>query len=307
VLAMLLFSPYRGLFFTSPVLLVSIAALAAMWLARRERPLVALVAGVTAFLLLVNASFNGWDGGWTAVPRYLGPAMALLAVPLAVAFDRWRALASGLFAVSLLVQLLLVTVDPQVPIGDIAMSGRSIRAVVAVDPITRYVLPLFLEGHAWPLLDESIDEAAARSAKVAAARGESPAEIDRKAAGLRRDLRARIEGGGAAPFPLAGVTGPVSANPIGIYEGDYYQLFPAGSPQADGNSFNLGEWIFPKSRLSLLPFLLVIGALVALFFQSDDEAGASTPAHASTAAPPGRAAAGAGTPDATRGSRKRKR
>ena len=54
----------------------------------------------------------------------------------------------------------------------------------------------------------------------------------------------------------------MSANPIGIYEGGYGFVFPLGSSQAKWNSFNLGEFIFPQMRLSLLPFLLVWAALI---------------------------------------------
>ncbi|MFN2426192.1 MAG: hypothetical protein ABR587_07065 [Candidatus Binatia bacterium] len=270
VLLLLLFSPFRGLFFTSPVLLAAVAALVVLWRRPPARATCALIAAVAAFLLLVNASFNGWDGGWTAVPRYLGPAMALLAVPLVVAFDRWRALTLGLAAVSLAMQFLLTAVDPQVPIGDVGTAGVPVSEVFLIDPTTRYALPLFLSGRAWPLLDESIEEAVARAARTAASRKVGAAGIEARSAQLRADLRARVERGDGAPFPLAGVSGPVSANPIGVYEGYYYRLFAAGSPEAAGNSFNAGEIIFPQSRLSLLPLLLLGGALVALLFQRDD-------------------------------------
>lgn len=266
VLALLLVSPFRGLFFTSPVLLASVAALVRMWRLGERRALVALVATVTGFLLLVNASFNGWDAGWTAVPRYLGPAMALLALPLAFAFDRWRAPTAALAAVAFTVQLLLTAVDPQVPIGDVGTAGTPVSEVFFVDPMTRYVVPLFTSGQAWPMLDDEIEEAVARASRVAARRGEAAAEIERKAARLRTELRARVDGGDGSLLPLAGVAGPVSANPIGVYEGFYYRLFPAGSPQARGNAFNLGELVFPRSRWSLLPLLVVGAALLALLF-----------------------------------------
>ena len=56
---------------------------------------------------------------------------------------------------------------------------------------------------------------------------------------------------------IALVTGPVSANPIGIYEGWYARVFPPRSHQARWNSFNAGEFLFPESRWSLLPLLLI--------------------------------------------------
>jgi len=284
VLLLLLFSPFRGLFFTSPVLLAAVAGVVVLAKARSTRPLGVLIAGVTAFLLLVNASFNGWDGGWTAVPRYLGPAMGLLAIALVVAFDRWRAIACGLAAISFAMQMLLTVVDPQVPIGDVGTAGVPVSDVFTIDPTTRYVLPLFLHGRAWPMLDESVEQAVARAAKVASSRGEPAAEIEAKSTKLRGDLRERIEQGEGSPFPLGGVAGPVSANPIGVYEGYYYRLFPAGSEQAAGNSTNAGESIFPQSRLSLLPLLLLGGALLALLFQSDNETSTAAASRAPSAA-----------------------
>ncbi len=298
VLALLLFSPFRGLFFTSPVLLASVAAMAAMWRARERRETVALVAVVTGFLLLVNASFNGWDGGWTAVPRYLGPAMALLALPLAFAFDRWRAPTFALAGLAFVVQFLLTAVDPQVPIGDVGTAGTAVSEVFFVDPTTRYVLPLFTTGRAWPMIDDEIDAAVARSSRLAAQRGEPASQIEQKAARLRADLRAGVERGEGTPLALAGVAGPVSANPIGVYEGYYYRLFPAGSPQASGNSFNVGELVFPRSRWSLMPLVVVAGALLALLFR--DGAGSATSAAVAAASPAAVATAATKPAPATR-------
>jgi len=291
VLLLLLFSPFRGLFFTSPVLLAAVAGLVVLWRGRTTRPLAMLIAAVGAFLLLVNSSFNGWDGGWTAVPRYLGPGIALLALPLVVAFDRWRALTGALAVVSLLIQLLLTTVDPQVPIGDVGTAGVPIAKVFTIDPMTRYVLPLFLSERAWPMLDESVEQSVARAAKTAASRNVPAAEVEAKSAQLRSDLRARIDGGEGSPFPLGGVTGPVSANPIGVYEGYYYRIFAAGSPEAIGNSFNAGELVFSQSRFSLLPLLLLGSALVVLLFQHEDGAASlTTPAASRPGVPPAPAA-----------------
>ncbi len=305
VLALLLVSPFRGLFFTSPVLLCSVAALVVLWRRRDARPAAGTIAAVFAFLLLVNSSFNGWDGGWTAVPRYLAPAMGLLAVPLAVAFDRWRAITCGLAAVSLTMQLLLVTVDPQVPIGDVGTAGVSVSRVFAIDPVTRYVLPLFTSGRAWPLLGEQIEDSVARASRLASQRGEPKAEIDRKAAQLRTQLRDKAQRGEGTPLALGGVEGPVSANPIGIYEGYYYRLFPAGSAEARGNSFNLGELVFPQSRLSLLPLVVLAAGLLALLFQNEGDpapaaAGSASAPVERSPAPAGKTPASAGNTPAGR-------
>jgi hypothetical protein len=54
------------------------------------------------------------------------------------------------------------------------------------------------------------------------------------------------------------IAGPVSANPTGVYEGFYHRVFPSGSAEARWNSFNLGEFLWPQSRLSLLPLVAVL-------------------------------------------------
>lgn len=272
VALLLLFSPFRGLFFSSPVLLAGVVAMAVSWRQGAHRPLVALIASVGAFLLLLNASFNGWDGGWTAVPRYLGPAMGLLGVALALAYERWRSITTALAAVAFLVQGLLTSVDPQVPIGDVGTAGVAVSKVFPIDPIARYVLPLFVRDQAWPMLHESIEDSVARSARVARARGATASEVETQAVTLRSELLARVQKQDPSPFPLAAVTGPVSANPIGVYEGAYFQLFSPGSEQARGNSFNLGELLFPQSRFSLLPLLLLGGLLLALLLSEEESA-----------------------------------
>jgi hypothetical protein len=218
----LLFSPFRGLFFTSPVLLAGVAGLVVLLRRRGVGAWGWTIAAIAAFLLLMNASFNGWDGGWVAVPRYLGPAVPFLALPLALAWARWGPITGGLAAASIAIHLLLTAVDPQVPIGDLGLMGAPPRTVWSINPLTRYVLPLFLDGRADP---------------------------------------------GDPPFPVTAVRGSVSVNPTGIYEAAYYRLFPPGSRVATYNSFNLGELLFPESRWSLLP-LLVIGAVGALLLRN---------------------------------------
>jgi len=50
---------------------------------------------------------------------------------------------------------------------------------------------------------------------------------------------------------------PISANPNGVYSGAPGRFFPLGSPQTRWNSFNVGEFLFPGRRVSVLPLLLL--------------------------------------------------
>ncbi|MDX1584998.1 MAG: hypothetical protein R3338_15475, partial [Thermoanaerobaculia bacterium] len=81
VLFAILFGEHRGLLFLSPVLLLLLAGLWRM--AENRRWISLIVAGGTiVWLLLFNASFNGWHGGWSIGPRYLSEGIPLAAVAL---------------------------------------------------------------------------------------------------------------------------------------------------------------------------------------------------------------------------------
>jgi hypothetical protein len=124
-------SPFRGLFVLSPVLLLALYGL----IAERGR-IVAVQAAAFVILLVLNASFNGWHGGYTVGPRYLLPAVPLLAIALVPAAKRWRELFSAAAALSILFNVAVTTVDPQPP--------DRLR-----DPIGHYALPALLTGGAF--------------------------------------------------------------------------------------------------------------------------------------------------------------
>ena len=71
--------------------------------------------------------------------------------------------------------------------------------------------------------------------------------------------------GDASPFLLSTVDGPVSVNPIGIYEGLFtYGFFRPFTAPTRWASFNVGEFLFPDSRWSLLPLIVISGALAGI-------------------------------------------
>lgn len=136
----LLFSPRRGLFFYSPVLLLVPSGL---WLmARRRRQLgeALLLVSIVILFLLMNASFVDWHGGNSFGPRYLAPALPFFCLPLALAFAK-RPFATGALAVlSVLIHLLGTATDPQIH-KDIS------------NPLAEFVLPAILGQPA--MLDEA--------------------------------------------------------------------------------------------------------------------------------------------------------
>ena len=193
-LAGTLVTPYRGLFFSSPVLALGFYGWWRMWRSPRRREAI-LCGAVFAAFVLMNAAFRQWHAGSTFGPRYLVPALPFLALPLAPAIQKVPRLALALGLVSFAMMLTATAVDPQVPF-DVA------------HPWGDYLLPL----------------AAGRT----------------------------------VTFPLYSVEGPVSANPQAVFEGYPYEISRAGSDVAAWNSFNLGETLLPRSRLSLVPLLILI-------------------------------------------------
>jgi hypothetical protein len=95
-------------------------------------------------------------------------------------------------------------------------------------------------------------------------KGVVPEQRRQKAAAARQTLEASVERGDPVPFEIAGLVGPLSVNPRGIYEGRSYHFFPCRSPQTSMNSFNMGEFVFPNSYWSLSPLLLGSGAIIFL-------------------------------------------
>jgi hypothetical protein len=93
------------------------------------------IAVAAALTFLVNASFNGWHGGYSAGPRYVLQIVPLLALGLIEMHGRARLLTNALAAVSLLFNFAVTAVDPQPP--DILR-----------DPIGRYALPSLVTGRA---------------------------------------------------------------------------------------------------------------------------------------------------------------
>lgn len=117
----LLFSPLRGLFVYSPVLLLCLPGL--VWLWRRRRAETALLCGVAGTTLLLFAAWTSGEGlSWGS--RFLVPLVPLLCLALAPVVERARrgqiAVAVPLVALSvasLAIQVLGVAINPWVYLG----------------------------------------------------------------------------------------------------------------------------------------------------------------------------------------------
>jgi hypothetical protein len=157
----LLFSPLRGLFVYSPVLLLCIPGIMGWLRARRaETLLLCSVVGVT--LLLFAAWTSGEGLSWGS--RFLVPVVPLLCLALAPVADRaWRgqavvAVALILFSLaSLVVQVLGVAINPWVFLGGLQaeMGGEFFLERTAALSDFRYT-QILGQLHSWSLANSDV-------------------------------------------------------------------------------------------------------------------------------------------------------
>jgi hypothetical protein len=146
----LLFTGYRGLFYSSPWLLLALPGAVRLW-RRSYRAEVAVCVAVFALFVVLNGSLVDWNGGWAFGARYLVPAIPFLAVLAAgvllePASRGWRAasIAGGLAAViSVFLMLVGTAVKPEVPDAYVEPPRHTVR----IDrPFTQFLLPSFGRG-----------------------------------------------------------------------------------------------------------------------------------------------------------------
>jgi hypothetical protein len=165
----LLFSPAAGLFIYVPLLPL---ALIGLFLAMRRLPLLASTALVLlALRTLVYAVWFGWSAYWAWGPRYLVPAMPVLAVGLIEVGRRWSGLHVGVKAAMvfvLAVSGLVQVVGAAIGYEHAVMFSALLRAhppvlgpgfvVDASLPSTQAVFDRILfDWSLWPIPDEARD------------------------------------------------------------------------------------------------------------------------------------------------------
>ena len=137
-------SPYRGLFFLSPVLLLALPGLVLLWRDRDRRTAV-LLAGVAAGFILYVGSYAYWSGGDAVGPRFLVPAVPFMVLPMTRLFDAWLERREGRWVVGVLAALSGLNVWAQSAAGQryppYEFRGRTVTA-----PTFDWALPLLREG-----------------------------------------------------------------------------------------------------------------------------------------------------------------
>lgn len=221
-----------------------------------------VIAGIALFFFLVNICFNGFHGGFAAGPRYLIPILPFLCLPLVDAFSKWRVVAVILGMVSVVQQSLLTFTDAQNPlaVGSHAWvdhAGEWKDKLRNYSLVGDYAWPLFWEGRARPILERKFTQHIEGIQRKLEKEIADPTERSKRMEEMKADSRAKVERGEEEPLWIAAMPGPVSVNVMGVWEGSFFQMFKAHTRQTDWASFNVGELLWPQSRMSLLPLLVL--------------------------------------------------
>lgn len=153
--------PYRGVFWLSPFLLLSLVGLGRMaWVERRRLGAEAFVCGAVFFgYIWFNSSYYMWWGGWAMGPRHLIPGLPFLVPPLlwVLRWNRWWAGAAGLAVVASIVLVgVPALVDPQLQHGPYRL-GTLLNPYIIhwrdlKSPVFMFAWPAFFSGRAaWNL------------------------------------------------------------------------------------------------------------------------------------------------------------
>ncbi len=144
VLKELLFGSYRGLFWGSPWLLVSIPGALLLLLRKQFRAEVYVCLSVVVFLLWLNSSLVDWQGGWAMGPRYLIPTIPFLVV-LSVGLFRELAVRPALMRRAGIAIALVLGLQS----GYMMLVGTAVKPEVPTHiraPFTTFLKPHFHKG-----------------------------------------------------------------------------------------------------------------------------------------------------------------
>lgn len=119
VLGEITFGTARGLFWLAPILFLAPFGVAQLIRAPETRDLGILAAAITVVVLLYNASYVYWDGGFSTGPRHSIPMVGFLALGIAPLWRDWRATGrgwiAGLIASGMFLNLTVAAVEIAAP------------------------------------------------------------------------------------------------------------------------------------------------------------------------------------------------
>jgi hypothetical protein len=129
---------YRGLLPLAPTLAVApLGLIALMFQGERPRRMATLALAISAYFVLLNASYAYWEGGWSYGPRHAEPAIPFLCIGLAALWTLTpQLIRAGLALFSVYgagVTLIAVSTMP-LPPADIHR------------PVQEFMVPAFIDG-----------------------------------------------------------------------------------------------------------------------------------------------------------------
>lgn len=134
-----LLSPFRGIFFLSPILILGVIGLREMYKSREWRLDSLLFSSLFVLVALFYSSWQGWDGAWSYGPRFLIIVLPYFVIPISVSMSRYavRRVFLLLFLWSAFVQLAGAIAGPSAP-------GRNAPMLFQ---LFSYALPSILAGN----------------------------------------------------------------------------------------------------------------------------------------------------------------
>jgi hypothetical protein len=133
------FSPYRGLFFLSPILLFGVIGLFTWWRQRIFVPEMILCVWSIITLFLFNSSSIMWEGGYAVGPRYIVPMLPFLMICLGVSWERIKSNVPTQIVIGVLSLWSFVAIWIE------TISGQSFPDWTP-NPLINYSIPRFLSG-----------------------------------------------------------------------------------------------------------------------------------------------------------------
>jgi hypothetical protein len=135
------FSPYRGILFSTPFLLLMLPGGWIAWRSGRWRAEVVLALGVVAAYVALISSYYDWSGGFAvAGPRHLIPIIPFAALPVSFGLQAaWRIVAGRLFVVTTVAWSLAAAFIQ-------TAAGQAFAPTTLANPLGEFFLPRLLEG-----------------------------------------------------------------------------------------------------------------------------------------------------------------
>jgi hypothetical protein len=134
---MILFSPYRGIFWFAPLLIIVPIGIYYLWRRPDCRAIALTIIIISLYYPLLNSSFYYWDSGWSTGPRYIMAMLPFFCMPLCMMWTdtrpKWKPALTGLFLLSFGISLICVSVS--------MFSPTPIR-----NPLFDYLIPRFIAG-----------------------------------------------------------------------------------------------------------------------------------------------------------------